>query len=152
MSTSASAVRGALNAVNEGAPSAVIEVKPLTRTIGAELFGINLSQTLSDALLADVRAALLKWKVVFFRDQNITTEQHLAFARHVLDMDAEQSAQLLRHLYAQAAIPEFQCRFRWQANSIAFWDNRSTQHYAVSEYWPDVRRMQRVTLCGDRPV
>jgi taurine dioxygenase len=37
-------------------------------------------------------------------------------------------------------------------NSIAFWDNRSSQHYAASDYWPAVRRMERVTIIGDRPV
>ena len=49
------------------------------------------------------------------------------------------------------ASPEYQCRFRWRADSIAFWDNRSTQHYAVSDYFPAVRVMERVTVAGDRP-
>ncbi|MEL0094081.1 MAG: TauD/TfdA family dioxygenase, partial [Pseudomonadales bacterium] len=47
--------------------------------------------------------------------------------------------------------PDIQCRFRWRKNSIAFWDNRSTQHYAAADYWPNVRRMERVTVLGDRP-
>jgi taurine dioxygenase len=46
----------------------------------------------------------------------------------------------------------FQCRFRWSDNAIAFWDNRASQHYAASDYWPAVRRMERVTVVGDRPV
>jgi taurine dioxygenase len=66
-------------------------------------------------------------------------------------IDADESRSLLKHLHAQAAIPEYQCRFRWQANSIAFWDNRSSQRYAVSDYWPAVRKMERVTIIGDRP-
>ena len=66
-------------------------------------------------------------------------------------MEPEKSQALLKHLYAQAAIPEYQCRFRWKKNSIAFWDNRSSQHYAASDYWPHVRRMERVTIVGDRP-
>eukprot|EP01030_Chromulinospumella_sphaerica_P028925 gene28925-29312_t len=57
------------------------EVRPLTPTIGAELLGIDLSQDLDDAMIADIRAALLAHKVVFFRDQNIDRAQHLAFAR-----------------------------------------------------------------------
>jgi taurine dioxygenase len=57
------------------------EVRPLTPTIGAELLGIDLSQDLDDAMIADIRAALLTHKVVFFRDQNIDRAQHLAFAR-----------------------------------------------------------------------
>ena len=60
--------------------------------------------------------------------------------------------ELLRLLCAQARIPEYQCRFRWEVNSIAFWDNRSSQHYAASDYWPAVRRMERVTVIGERPV
>ncbi|THD68550.1 TauD/TfdA family dioxygenase [Phenylobacterium sp.] len=75
-----------------------------------------------------------------------------AFTQSVVGMEAAQSEALLKHLYAQAAIPEYQCRFRWEADSVAFWDNRASQHYAVSDYWPAVRRMERVTIVGDRPV
>jgi taurine dioxygenase len=74
-----------------------------------------------------------------------------AFTQHIVGLESARSAELLKHLYAQAAIPEYQCRFRWRANSIAFWDNRASQHYAVSDYWPAVRRMERVTVIGDRP-
>ncbi|MEX2249387.1 MAG: TauD/TfdA family dioxygenase, partial [Parvibaculum sp.] len=62
-------------------------VMPLTPTIGAELLGIDLAKPLDDATLAAIRAALLEWKVVFFRDQDITTEQHLAFARHFGELE-----------------------------------------------------------------
>ena len=269
---------------------------PLTPTIGAEVSWIDLAEPLSPADKTALRRALLDWKVLFFRDQDITTEQHLAFARefgtlevhpfaphkpgypevlaithdreskgrentwhsdvtwrlepslgsilralevppvggdtlfadmyraydgltdavkekiegklavhdfghfrnrmrkqgkseaeieefnraypmvehpvvrthpetgrkalyvnaaftqHIVGLDKDESDSLLRHLYAQAAIPEYQCRFRWQAHSIAFWDNRASQHYAASDYWPAVRRMERVTVIGDRPV
>ncbi|MEO8812125.1 MAG: TauD/TfdA family dioxygenase [Caulobacteraceae bacterium] len=74
-----------------------------------------------------------------------------AFTQHIVGMERSESDALLARLYAQAAVPEHQCRFRWEANSIAFWDNRSSQHYAVSDYWPAVRRMERVTIIGDRP-
>ena len=271
------------------------EVRPLTPTIGAEIFGVDLARPVDPATLSDLRAALLDWKVLFFRDQDITTDQHLAFARnfgplevhpfapqkpgypevlaithdresrgrentwhsdvtwrlepslgsilrsleipqvggdtlfadmyaayeglsdevkakidgrtaihdfahfrarlrkqgkseaeieeynkaypkaehpvarthpetgrkalyvnvaftqHIVGLDRAESDALLKHLYAQAAIPEYQCRFRWAVNSIAFWDNRASQHYAVSDYWPAVRRMERVTIAGDRP-
>jgi taurine dioxygenase len=272
-----------------------LDIAPLSPAIGAEIGGLDLSAVPSPAVLAALRAALLEWKVLFFRDQDITTEQHLDFARQfgalevhpfaphkpgypevlalthdrenkgrentwhsdvtwrvepslgsvlralevppvggdtlfadmyqayeglsdtvrakidgraavhdfahfrlmlrkkgkteaeieefnraypmvehpivrthpetgrkalyvnaaftqsIVGLERDESDSLLRHLYAQASIPEYQCRFRWRANSIAFWDNRSTQHYAVSDYWPAVRRMERVTIVGDRP-
>jgi len=59
--------------------------------------------------------------------------------------------QLLQYLIAQAQIPEYQVRFRWQPNSVAFWDNRSTQHYAVMDYAPCHRKMERAGITGDTP-
>lgn len=267
-----------------------LKVEPLTPSIGAELSGIDLTEDQDDAVIAEIRAALLAHKVVFFRDQFITAEQHIAFARrfgaleihpatpkdqpnpevlhiahgpeskgqenfwhsdvtwraepslgsilravevplvggdtlfadmgaafralspamqdwcrslvavhdiacvfakrlgkgteelhakfapqrhpvvrthpetgeqalyvntaftsHIEGLSAKESDALLQHLYAQAVVPEFQCRFRWRAGSIAFWDNRAAQHYAASDYFPAVRRMERVTIAGDRP-
>ncbi|MGW3666696.1 TauD/TfdA dioxygenase family protein [Streptomyces sp. NPDC005141] len=58
---------------------------------------------------------------------------------------------LLNYLIGQAAVPEYQVRWRWTPNSVAIWDNRSTQHYAVQDYWPAVRRMERAGIVGDRP-
>lgn len=267
-----------------------LKVAPLTPSIGAEISGIDLAQEQDDATIAEVRAALLAHKVIFFRDQFITPEQHIAFARrfgpleihpatpkgqsnpevlhiahgpesrgrenewhsdvtwraepslgsilraievpevggdtlfadmaaafrtlspamqdwcrslsavhdiarvfarrlgksieelheqyppqlhpvvrthpetgeqalyvntaftsHIEGVSAKESEWLLAHLYRQAAVPEIQCRFRWRAGSIAFWDNRAGQHYAASDYFPAVRRMERVTIAGDRP-
>src|SRR3546814_9360572 len=54
-----------------------------------------------------------------------------AFTSHIEGLSEKESDWLLQHLYAQAAVPEFQCRFRWEANSIALWDNRAVQHYAA---------------------
>jgi len=273
-----------------------VELAPLTPTIGAEVSGVDLSKPLDGGTVAAIRTALLDWKVLFFRHQDITTDQHLAFARnfgdlevhpfaphkpdypevlaithnrdsrgkentwhsdvtwreepslgsilravevppvggdtlfadmyaaysgltddvkaqiegrvavhdfahfrrgmrkagkseaeieafnqlypmvehpvvrthpetgrkaiyvnaaftqHIVGLEKDASDALLKHLYAQAAIPEYQCRFRWEAGSIAFWDNRASQHYAASDYWPAVRRMERVTVIGDRPA
>ena len=275
--------------------TATLSIAPLTPIIGAEIGNIDLRQPLDTATQRELRQALLDWKVLFFRDQDITTEQHLAFAGafgelevhpfaphkegypkvlsiahgpgnkgrenawhsdvtwriepslgsvlralevppvggdtlfadmyaaydglsdeikekiegkkalhdfthfrtgmrrqgkseaeieafnaqypavehpvvrthpetkrkclyvnvgftlHIVGMEKAESDALLKHLYAQAAIPEYQCRFRWQKNSIAFWDNRASQHYAASDYYPAVRRMERVTIIGDRP-
>ncbi len=77
---------------------------------------------------------------------------NIAFTQQIDGMAADESAALLRFLYSRASIPEYQCRFKWQKNSIAFWDNRACQHYAVSDYWPQVRCMERVTIVGDRPA
>lgn len=284
--------------MNQLVRSLVIEdltILPMTPTIGAEIEGIDLSRPLAAATVSALRQALLDWKVLFFRDQDITTEQHLAFARcfgelevhpfaphkpdypevlaithddkskgrentwhsdvtwrlepslgsilraievppvggdtlfsdmyaaydglkdevkaridgamtvhdfthfragmrrrgateeqiqafnekypmvehpvvrthpetgrkaiyvnaaftlNIVGLEKAQSDALLAHLFAQAAIPEYQCRFRWENNSIAFWDNRASQHYAVSDYFPAVRKMERVTVIGDRP-
>ncbi|MFP4005011.1 MAG: TauD/TfdA dioxygenase family protein, partial [Alphaproteobacteria bacterium] len=270
---------------------APFEIAPLTPAIGAEISGIDLGKPVDDVTLAALRQALLDWKVLFFRDQELTRAQHIAFARafgdlevhpltpkdqpdpevlrivhdenfkgseniwhsdvtwrpepslgsilravdvpetggdtlfadmgaafdglpdavkekvcgrtavhdflhafgpiipaekheetrkkhppqehpvirthpetgrrliyvnaaftdHIKGLDREESGALLELLYAQARVPEVQCRFRWRKNSIAFWDNRICQHYAVSDYWPARREMERVTICGDRP-
>lgn len=273
-------------------------VRPVTPRIGAEIDGIDLSAELSDDVIAEIRQALLTYKVIFFRDQDLTHAQHIAFGRRFgeleihpvsaangqehpeifhlktrLGEDAQgytgtrtgadlwhtdvtwrelpsmgsilrarimpetggdtmwadmvaayeglspamkdwvcgltaihdgsgfaqvmgitkdewyakfplqehpvvrthpetgeralyvncafttaikglskrESDWLLDHLYQQAAIPEYQVRFRWKANSIAFWDNRSTQHYAVGDYYPAMRHVERVTIIGDKP-
>ncbi|TGN95490.1 TauD/TfdA dioxygenase family protein [Burkholderia sp. USMB20] len=61
------------------------------------------------------------------------------------------AGQLLQYLISQAYIPEYQVRWRWKKNSVAIWDNRSTQHYAVMDYPPCVRRMERAGIVGDVP-
>ncbi len=61
---------------------------------------------------------------------------------------ALEANRLMNYLFVQAAQPEFQVRLRWRPNTIAFWDNRATQHYAVQDYYPAVRRMLRATVVG----
>jgi taurine dioxygenase len=68
------------------------------------------------------------------------------------DMTEEESAPLLSYLWQHAVRPEFTCRFRWQKNSIAFWDNRCVQHNAINDYHGQRRVMHRVTIEGERPV
>src|SRR5215468_1423877 len=279
-----------------------IRVEPLTCTIGAELSNVNLGVASRDpALVAEIRSLLLKHKVLFFRDQDITRAEHVAFARHFGELedhpvagsdpenpglvriykspetpndryenawhtdatwrekppfgcvlrcvecppvggdtmwanmveayvrlpenvktkianlrarhsiectfgaampiekrlalkaqfpDAEHpvvrthpetgekalfvnaftthftnfhtaenvrvgqdyapgAAQLLQYLISQAQIPEYQVRWRWKPNSVAFWDNRVTQHYAVMDYMPSDRKMERAGIKGD---
>lgn len=281
-----------------------IKVEPLTCAIGAELHGVDLGAASRDpAMVAEIRQLLLRHRVLFFRDQNITRAEHVAFARHFGDLedhpvagsdpehpglvriykspdspndryenawhtdatwrekppfgcvlrcvecppvggdtmwanmvlayerlpehiktqiaglrarhsieatfgaamavekrlalkaqfpDAEHpvvrthpetgekvlfvnaftthftnfhtpdnvrygqdfthaGAQLLQYLQSQAFIPEYQVRWRWKPNSVAMWDNRSTQHYAVMDYPPCHRKMERAGIVGDKP-
>ena len=61
------------------------------------------------------------------------------------------SDNMLLYLTRQAEIPEYQVRIRWAPNTIVFWDNRSTQHYAIQDYFPASRCMHRATIIGDVP-
>ena len=74
------------------------------------------------------------------------------FTRCIDGLDDEASNSLLKRLYQEIEVPEYQVRFQWEPHSIAFWDNRSTQHYAASDYWPQPRVMERLTIIGDRPA
>jgi taurine dioxygenase len=265
-------------------------LRPLGRVIGAEIEGVDLGRPLTEALRAELNRALLEWKVLFFRDQDITSAQQRAFARnwgpletnpllptgdaaevtrfvrsaampafeniwhtdvtfrpnpalgsvlrlievppiggdtmwadmaaaydnlpddvraritglraahdfvpgfarfadadflarrqaefppvdhpvvrihpetgrrtlfvnpafttHIVGLDRAESDRLLRLLFTQAHVPEFQVRFRWTENAVAFWDNRATQHYAVNDYAPAVRVAERVAIAGPHP-
>ena len=61
------------------------------------------------------------------------------------------AGELLRYLVSQAQIPEYQVRWRWKPNSIAIWDNSATQHYAVMDYPPCHRKMERAGIIGSKP-
>lgn len=268
-----------------------IAVEPLSPTIGAEISGIQMSKPLDVKSTAIVRQALLDWKVIFFRDQDVSTDEHIEFSRHFGELEVHPFGQnkqgypevlvlengpnkksyinvwhsdvtwrlepslgsllraievpnlggdtmfanmeaaydglsdelkeridglvaihdfmsafggglneedqakmrkkypiaehpvvrthpetgrksiyvnaaftsgikglqdqeafvLLHQLYQTARIPEYQVRFKWRKNSVAFWDNRAAQHYPISDYFPAVRRMERVTVVGSKP-
>ena len=276
------------NTVDSVAP---FTVEPQSPTIGAFIHGLDLSQALDDATIDALRQALVKWKVIFFREQHLSTDEHIAFARrfgelevhpltptdqeqpeilriahnedkrgsenfwhsdvtwrpqpslgsilravklpeiggdtlwadmeaaylglpdelkekleglqaqhsflrafghlipeeqhegvmakhppqnhpvvrthpesghksiyvniafttHIVDMEPQESEALLKILMRTASTPEYQVRLRWQPGTIAFWDNRSSQHYAASDYWPNTRVMDRVTVAGGKP-
>lgn len=70
------------------------------------------------------------------------------FTLHFEGWTAAESKPLLEFLYAHAARPEFQTRFRWREGSIAFWDNRATWHFAINDYHGERRLMHRITLEG----
>jgi taurine dioxygenase len=300
--TEAAPLKGAPAVVSSAALKTSIQVEPLTCTIGAELRNVDLGAASRDAdTVAEIRALLLKHKVLFFRDQDFSRAEHVAFARHFGELedhpvagsdpdhpglvriykspetpndryensfhtdatwrekppfgcvlrcvetppvggdtiwvnmaaayarlpedvqrkieglrarhsieasfgaampiekrlalhaqfpDAEHpvvrthpetgekilfvnaftthltnyhtaanvrfgqdhapgASLLLNYLVSQAAIPEYQVRWRWQKNSVAFWDNRSTQHYAVMDYPPCHRKMERAGIVGE---
>jgi taurine dioxygenase len=73
------------------------------------------------------------------------------FTVKINELSDNESAALLAMLVNHVKRPEFQTRFRWQQNSMAFWDNRCTQHYAARDYQPHHRLMHRITLLGDAP-
>jgi taurine dioxygenase len=75
-----------------------------------------------------------------------------SFTSHIEGLERAESKALLEFLFRHLETPEFQVRFRWRAGSVAFWDNRFTQHYALSDYFPQHRRVRRATILGDKPV
>ncbi|MDL9997493.1 TauD/TfdA family dioxygenase [Variovorax sp. J22P240] len=301
-SSSANSLQGAPAIVHASALKTSLRVEPLTCTIGAEIGNVDLGAASRDAsLMEEIRRLLLKHRVIFFRDQDITRAEHVAFARHfgeleehpvagsdpdhpglvriykspdtpndryenawhtdatwrekppfgcvlhcvecppvggdtvwanmveayahlpeeiktkIADLRARHSIEasfgaampiekrlalraqfpdaehpvvrthpetgekvlfvnaftthftnyhtpanvrfgqdanpganlLLNYLVSQANVPEFQVRFRWTKNTVAFWDNRSTQHYAVMDYPPCHRKMERAGIMGE---
>lgn len=72
------------------------------------------------------------------------------FTIAIKGMREDESRALLAFLFVQAATPEYQFRFRWEPDSMVFWDNRGTQHYAANDYYPSHRTMQRVTIKRER--
>ena len=73
------------------------------------------------------------------------------FTTRIVELKRQESAALLEMLYRHVETPEFQCRFKWQPGSVAFWDNRCVQHHAMWDYFPLRRYGHRVTICGDKP-
>jgi|TARA_B110000438_G_scaffold145519_1_gene140085 taurine dioxygenase len=75
------------------------------------------------------------------------------FTSHINGLEESKSKDLLDFLYSHIEDTKHTCRFSWQKDSIAFWDNRITQHKPVNDYWPQLRRMQRITIDdGNRPA
>src|SRR5499427_2372077 len=78
---------------------------------------------------------------------NFHTSENVRFGQDY----APGASLLLNYLLSQAAVPEYQVRFRFRRNSVAIWDNRCTQHYAVQDFWPAVRNLERAGIIGDKP-
>ena len=73
------------------------------------------------------------------------------FTTHIEGLRESESDAVLAFLFDHLELPEHSCRFRWREDSIAFWDNRATLHRPVNDFFPAHRRMERITIGGDRP-
>jgi taurine dioxygenase len=76
---------------------------------------------------------------------------NFGFTSKIVGLRRKESDALLSLLFEHVQKPEFQVRWKWKPNAVAFWDNRITQHYAVNDYLPQRRVMNRATILGDRP-
>ena len=73
------------------------------------------------------------------------------FTTHIEGLPPLESAEVLQFLWRHASLPEFICRFSWAPDSLVLWDNRSTQHKPVNDFFPATRRLHRVVSEGDQP-
>ena len=105
------------------------------------------------------RQNVLRWEAIYPPVTHPVVRVHPVTGRKVLfvnpqftvgikNMDERESKALLEILYQQAAVPEYQFRHHWAPHTLIMWDNRSTQHYAVNDYFPQRRYMERVTVKG----
>lgn len=113
---------------------------------------------LSDKEKQDIRAGRLSEGGVehpIVRTHPVTGRKALyvnsIFTQKIVGVPSKESRAILDYLLDHLKKPEFTCRFRWRKGSVAFWDNRCTQHYAVADYGDATREMHRVTVNGDRP-
>ena len=103
----------------------------------------ELGTTRSDVEMPLVRTHPVTGRKALFVNRTFTTR--------IVQLARGESAAMLGFLYQHVETPEFQCRFRWQVNSVAFWDNRCAQHHAMWDYFPQRRHGHRVTIKGDKP-
>jgi len=74
------------------------------------------------------------------------------FTTHIEGIPSMESDTILDFLYDHLITHEYTCRFQWEVNSIAIWDNRATQHRPINDYFPAHRMMQRTVIDGDKPL
>ncbi|MDB5455317.1 MAG: taurine dioxygenase, partial [Caulobacter sp.] len=108
-----------------------------------------------EAKRAELRAAYPLMVHPVIRTHPETGDKHLfvnkVFTTRVLGLPEDEAKILLADLLDRVKTPEYQVRFRWTPNAIVFWDNRATQHYAILDYWPQERIVERVTIQGEVP-
>ncbi|MDP6617789.1 MAG: TauD/TfdA family dioxygenase [Gammaproteobacteria bacterium] len=139
----------------------------LSDTVKAMLDGLVAVHSITQTKRTDELSSIKELKALVWSLENVPPAEHPLICTHpetgrkilyvnqhftayLKDMHEHESKALLEMLKKHTNLPEYQCRFRWQKNSIAMWDNRRTQHYAVADY-NQIRRMHRVTVCGPRP-
>jgi alpha-ketoglutarate-dependent taurine dioxygenase len=111
-----------------------MQVQPLTGAFGAEI--------LDAARLRDIGACF----------GSLDRHAFMKSVPDVPDLPTEEGQALLAELVAHSTRDEFVSRLKWQPGTLAFWDNRSTQHYALNDYQGQRRAMLLVVIEGDRPV
>ena len=74
-----------------------------------------------------------------------------SFVDSIEGLSSDETTRVVKRLERAIMDPSVQCRFRWQEDSFAMWDNRAVQHYATNDFWPETRVVERVTIEGDRP-
>ena len=74
------------------------------------------------------------------------------FTTGIEGMNKGESSSMLEFLFNHCEHVNFQIRYRWNKNDMAFWDNRCTMHRAIWDYWPHERKGRRVTIKGDKPI
>lgn len=115
---------------------------------GAQVYGGRFGQTPKEGGFPRnehpvVRTHPVTGRKALFVNRNFTTR--------IVQLSKRESDALLNLLWEHSETPEFQCRFAWRPNSIAFWDNRAALHHAMWDYFPHRRLGYRVTVKGDRP-
>src|SRR5438132_771426 len=144
------------------------EVRRLSQALGAEVRGVDLAR-LDDAAVADIGARLLEHLVLFFPDQTLSLDEHVAlgqrfgelgihpetgrrsllvnehFTRRIVELSQPESDVLLAFLVRWATQERFTVRYRWAPGTFAMWDNRCTQHFVVNDFDGE-RVIQRVAV------
>jgi len=106
-------------------------------------FGVQDKETYPHAEHPVIRTHPVTGKNALYINKGFTTQ--------IIGIPIDESDGILTYLFEHMENPLFQCRFRWEENSIAFWDNRCVQHRAMWDYWPHTRAGNRVTVAGDKP-
>ena len=116
-----------------------------------DTFGALMSDDERDALRADFPPSVHPIVRTHPETGRKTLYVNAIFTLEIAGIDPAEGDRLLEYLCRQADFPEYQCRWTWTPGDLAIWDNRATQHYATSDYSPQRRVMERITVIGDRP-